>query len=50
MGNGGIEWEWNKGNAENKGGNSRNGMAEQVQGVSVGMREIWVENRKLIFL
>ena len=32
-GNQGIEW-----NAENKGGNVRNGMGMQVQGISVGMR------------
>ena len=30
--------ERNEGNAENKGGNARNGMIMRVQGISVGMR------------
>ena len=33
---------------ENKGENARNGMRMRVQGISVGMREIWVEVRKML--
>ena len=33
---------------ENKGENARNGMGMRVQGISVKMREIWVEVRKML--
>ena len=36
-----------KENVEIKGWNSRNEMRMRVQGISVGMREIWVEIRKM---
>ena len=37
-----------KGNAENKDGNARNGMGMRVLGISVGMREIWVEMQTMV--
>ena len=37
--------EWNAGNAENKG--ARKGMGMRVRKISVGMRGIWVEMRKM---
>ena len=38
--------ERNEANAENKGGNARNGMGMRVRRTSVGMQGIWVKIQK----
>ena len=39
--------ERNEGNADSKGANARNEMGMRVQRISVGMRGIWMEIRKM---
>ena len=39
--------EQNEGNADNKGGDARNGMGIRVREISLGLRGIWVKIRKL---
>ena len=39
--------EQNEGNADNKGGDARNGMGIRVREISLGMRGLWLKIRKL---